>query len=213
LAPVSGRRSAAFAGRRRDNTQVDWRVRERANERTRLGGLPRAASAQVTPPRSNELSEQAAAMPPREVLLLGALINHPWLIESHFEEVADLALISTPLQHLKEALLEYLSLGFPLDHASVRTHLRGSGLNSVVAAIERTMANTSDRFARLEAEASEAEAGWRHARALHETQVVLPRELELAERAWRTEQSEEAWERIVELHDRLARGGLDAPDN
>jgi DNA primase len=213
LAPAAGRRRPSFAGKRRDNTQVDWRVRERASERVRLGGLPRAAQPPAGPPRSNDLSDRVALLPPREVLLVGALLNHPWLIESHCEAIAELKLTSVSLQPLKEALLGLLSDGIPLDHDSVRSHLSASGFASVVAAVDRAMTLTSDKFARPEAGASEAEAGWRHAFALHETQVVLPMELQLAERAWRTDQSEEAWERIVELHDRLGRGLAQGPDD
>ena len=213
LAPAAGRRGPAFAARRRDNTQVDWRVRERASERARLGGLPRAAAALVQGlvARSNELSEHAAAMPPREVLLVAALLNHPRLLESHCEDVAGLTLTSQPLQRLKEALLTLLADGAPLDHATVRSHLSACGLDVAVAAVDRAMAQTSDKFARPEAGASVAEAGWRHTLALHEMQVALPLELKLAERAWRMEQSEEAWERIVELQDRLARSLAEAP--
>jgi len=213
LAPAGGRRRPPFAEKRRDNTQLDWRVRERVNERARLGGMPRAAQPQANAPRSNGLSDRMAAMPPREVLLVGALVNHPALIESCCEEIAELRLTSAPLQRLKEALLALLSDGAPLDHASVRSHVSGSGLDSVVAALERAMAQTSDKFARPEAGASEAEAGWRHAFALHEVQVALPLELQLAERAWRLEQSEEAWERIVELQERLGRGLAQAPED
>src|SRR5262249_29741266 len=151
--------------------------------------------------------------PPREVLLVGALLNHPGLIESCCEEIAELKLTSAPLQRLKEALLTVLSDGVPLDHATVRSHLSASGLDSAVAALERVMAQTSDKFARPEAGASEAEAGWRHAFALHEVQVALPLELQLAERAWRLDQSEEAWERIMELQERLGRGLVQAPED
>jgi DNA primase len=145
------------------------------------------------------------------VLLVAALVNHPWLLESHCEDVAGLTLTSQPLQRLKEALLTLLADGTPLDHASVRSHLSGCGLDSVAAAVDRALAQTSDKFARPEAGAGEAESGWRHARALHEMQVALPMELKLAERAWRMEQSEEAWERIVELQDRLARSLAEVP--
>jgi DNA primase len=211
LAPAAGRRRPPFAGKRRDNTQLDWRVRERANERARLGAVPRAAQPQTGAPRSNGLSDRLAPMPPREVLLVTALLNHPWLIESHCEDIAELKLTSPPLQRLKDTLLGLLTDGVPLDHASVRSHLSASGLDSVVAALERGLAQTSDKFARPEAGASEAEAGWRHAFALHEVQVALPLELQLAERAWRLEQSQEAWDRIMELHDRLGRGLAQAP--
>jgi DNA primase len=213
LAPATGRRRPPFAAKRRDNTQLDWRVRERASERARLGGLPRAAQPQVGTSASNGLSDRVASMPPREVLLVGALLNHPFLIESHCEDIAELKLTSAPLQRVKDALLALLAEAAPLDHASVRTHLTASGLDSVVAALERAMAQTSDKFARREAGASEAEAGWRHAFALHEVQVALPLELQLAERAWRLEQSEDAWERIMELHERLGRGLAQAPED
>jgi DNA primase len=212
LAPATGRRRPAFAEKRRDNTQLDWRVRERANERARLGGVPRAAQPQTGAPRSNGLSDRMVPMPPREVLLVGALVNHPCLIESCCEQIAELKLTSKPLQQLKDTLLALLSDGTPLDHASVRTHLSACGLDGALAALERVMAQTSDKFARPEAGASEAEAGWRHAFALHEMQVALPLELQLAERVWRLEQSEEAWERIMELQDRLGRGLAQAPE-
>jgi DNA primase len=213
LAPVAGRRRPPFAEKRRDNTQLDWRVRERANERARLGGVPRAAQPQGSATRSNLLSDRVAPMPLREVLLIGALLNHPWLIEKHCEDIAELKLTSEPLQRVKDAFLALLADGLPLDHGTVRTHLSASGFDSVVAALERAMAQTSDKFVRLEAGASEAEAGWRHARALHEVQVVLPLELRLAERAWRMDQTEEAWERIVELQARLERGLVQAPED
>jgi DNA primase len=213
LAPPAGRRRPTFAEKRRDNTQLDWRVRERANERARLGGVPRAAQPKTGAVRSNGLSEQLAPMPPREVLLMAALVNHPRLIETCCEEIAELKLTSKALQQLKDALLALLSNGAPLDHATVRSHLTACGLDSVLAALERAMAQTSDKFARPEAGASEAEAGWRHAFALHEVQVALPLELQLAERAWRQEQSEEAWERIMELHDRLRRGLAQSPED
>jgi DNA primase len=206
VARAGGRRARHLAGKRRDNTQLDWRVRERASERARLGGMPRASAPQAGAPRSNDLSERVATFPPREALLVGALVNHPHLLELYCEDIAELKLTSMPLQRLKQALLDLLSAGVALDPASVRTHLSGVGLESVIGAVDRALAHTSDKFARPEAGASEAEAGWRHAFALHEMQVAVPLELQLAERAWRMEQSEEAWERIMELHDRLGRG-------
>jgi len=214
LAPTHGRRPFHIASKRRDNTQPDWRVRERANERARLGGQPRATLAQSSLARSNELSEQAASpVPPRETLLIGALINHPWLLESCCEDIAKLTLTSPSLRRLRDALLALLSEGIPLDPTSVRSHLSGIGLESVVAVLERAIARTSDMFVRPEADAGEAEAGWRHALALHETQVGLPLELQVAVQAWGTDPSEEAWGRIMELQHRLARGLLQGRDD
>ncbi|HET7156410.1 MAG TPA: hypothetical protein VFI87_13685, partial [Hyphomicrobiaceae bacterium] len=49
------------------------------------------------------------------------------------------------------------------------------------------------------------EAGWRHALALHDTQIGLPMALQAAERAWGADPSEATWARIVELQERMAR--------
>ncbi len=205
LAPSQGRRPSHIAGKRRDNTQPDWRVRERANERVRLGSAPRAALAATVAARSNELSERANPAPPREALLVRTLVNHPWLLEQRCEEVAEMTLTWPPLMRLRGALLELLSQGAPLDSVNVRSHLSKIGLEGVLTLAERANTHKSDKFAETGAEAGEVEAGWRHALALHERQVVLPLGLKAAEQAWALDPSEENLARIIELQDRLAR--------
>ena len=205
LTKTAGRRAPQFAGKRRHNTQLDWRVRERENERTRLGAPPRAALATTAQARTNELSERTISAPPREALLVLTLINHPWLLEQHCEEVAELTLTSAPLVRLRDALLELLSSGNPLDSASVRSHLTSIGMDSTIAVAERAITHKSDKFVVGDAEAGEVEAGWRHALALHDTQIGLPMALQAAEQAWGADPSEATWARIVELQDRMAR--------
>jgi DNA primase len=205
LTRSDGKRASQFAGKRRDNTQLDWRVRERANERTRLGAPPRAALAATALARTNELSERTITAPPREALLMLALVNHPWLLEQQCEEVAELTLTSAPLERLRQALLALLSTGNPLDSASVRSHLSDIGLASAIAVAERAITHKSDKFVVGDAEAGEVEAGWRHALALHDTQIGLPMALQAAERAWGADPSEATWARIVELQERMAR--------
>ena len=205
LTRSDGKRASQFAGKRRDNTQLDWRVRERANERTRLGAPPRAALAATALARTNELSERTITAPPREALLMLTLVNHPWLLEQQCEEVAELTLTSAPLVRLRDALLALLSTGNPLDSASVRSHLSDIGLDSAIAVAERAITHKSDKFVVGDAEAGEVEAGWRHALALHDTQIGLPMALQAAERAWGADPSEATWARIVELQDRMAR--------
>jgi DNA primase len=205
LTRVSGRREPHIAGRRRDNTQLDWRVRERLSERARLGGQPRAAMPAAPPSRSNELSERTVAAPPREALLMLTLVNHPWLLEQHCEAIAELTLTSQPLGRLRDALLELLAGETPLDSAYVRSHLTILGLDAVVAIAERSITHKSDRFVRADAEAGEVEAGWRHAFDLHESQVGLPLALQAAGLAWNAEPTEANWARIVELQERIAR--------
>jgi hypothetical protein len=106
---------------------------------------------------------------------------------------------------LRNALLELLSAGNPLDSVSVRSHLSTIGLESAIAVAERAITHKSDKFVAGDAEAGEVEAGWRHVLALHETQIGLPMALQAAERAWGADPNEAAWARILELQDRMAR--------
>jgi len=204
IASTQGRRSPAVAGRRRNNTALDWRVAARASERSRLGALPRAAALGPTPMRSNELAQRTLPLPAREALLMRTLLNHPWLLERRCEEVAELTLTAPPLVQLRDALLQLLAQNIALERGEVRTQLTKLGLDKVIAVAERAITHKSDRFAEPEAEPSDVEAGWQHTAALHEAQVGMKRALAAAERDWHAAPTEEAWSRIAEIQQRLA---------
>jgi DNA primase len=201
----NGRRDARFAGKRRDNTALDWRVGARATERARLG-MARAAPLVTAPMRSNELAGRSLPLPAREALLIQTLLNHPWLLEAHCEEVAELTLTAPPLARLRDTLLELLAQNIALDRGELRTQLTSLGLDKVVAMAERAITHKSDKFAEPEADAADVEVGWRHAVALHEAQVGLKRALVAAEREWEAAPTEGAWDRIAEIQQRLAHG-------
>jgi DNA primase len=205
IAGATGRRDARFAGKRRDNTALDWRVRARATERTQLG-LPRAAAPVPAPMRSNELAGRSLPLPAREALLILTLVNHPWLLEAHCEEVAELTLTAPPLARLRDALLALLARNIALDRAELRSQLTGLGLDKLVAMAERAITHRSDKFAEPEADAADVETGWRHAVSLHEAQTGLKRALAAAEREWEAAPTEAAWDRIAEIQQRLTHG-------
>ena len=51
-------------------------------------------------------------MPPREALILLAVIEHPWLLETHPEEFAEIELIHPDADRLRRAILEAASARF-----------------------------------------------------------------------------------------------------
>jgi DNA primase len=206
LAGADGRRGLRFVGKRRNNAQLDWRIAERARIENRPRRLPRGTNPATLAVRSNELAGQLLPLPPREALLLCTLLNHPWLLESHCEAVAEITLTSKPLARLREALLQILASHTDLERAELRSHLTSLGLDRVVAMAERAITHKSDKFAEPEADAHDVEAGWRHAVALHEAQVGLKRALEAAEQAYRAEPSEDSLARILEIQQELGRG-------
>ena len=93
--PSSGRgqrRTMLHCAKRRDNTQPDWRVRERASERAG-SAAPRAALAAAPRPQQRTVGADGCR-PAARGLLIVTLVNHPWLLEQHCEEVAELTLTS-----------------------------------------------------------------------------------------------------------------------
>jgi DNA primase len=204
---AGGRQVSPHAGTRRDNTQVDWRVAARAHgqPRARGGNMPRGANPATLSVRSNELAERSQLLPPREVLLIRTLLNHPWLLEARCEEIAELTLTSSPLARLRDGLLDLLARNASLEREELRAQLSSLGLDKILAMVERASTHKSDRFAEPEAASAEVEAGWGDAVAIHETQVGLRQELQAAEQAWATDPSEETWQRIAEIQGRLSR--------
>ncbi len=181
-------------GGRQNNVQMDWRVRERA--RLAQKGRPTATAAPVP---SSGLAARLAALPVREALILKALVNHPWLIEEHAEQIATLEFTTPALVELKAAILAALAEEIPLDSVGLHNHLSGTGLSHVVALVERAITHKGDRFAEPEADKEAVETGWCHAVALHERQVGLRRDLVVAEQRWLEEQSEDAFQRLCEI--------------
>ena len=80
------------------------------------------------------------------------LINHPWLLEAHCEEVAELTLTAQPLARLHDAKLGLLGENNSLERDELRSQLTALGLEKVVAMTERAITHRSDKFAEPEAE-------------------------------------------------------------
>jgi DNA primase len=199
IARGEGPRRRADAGTRRNNVTPDWRIRERA----RLGkGLN--APVRRTMAAGAELTQKAELVPPREALLIKTILNHPWLIEEHAEEIAAMTLVSEPAARLRDGVLVAQAQENALDSALLRTQLNASGLGKVIDLVERSVTHRSDRFAEPDAPRAEVEVGWRHALALHERQVGLQKSLEAAVLAYHRDGSEDALARICEIQGLLA---------
>ncbi|HWK37760.1 MAG TPA: DNA primase [Hyphomicrobium sp.] len=200
IARGQGPRTNPVHGQRRNNVAPDWRLRERA----RLGQMSQA-SPQRRPAASPELAAQAEHAPAREALILKTMLNHPWVIEMHAEEIANIAFASTPMARLRDAILSIQAFENNLDRPRLRSQLSVAGLDKVVNLVERSVTHRSDRFAEPDASETEVDVGWRHALALHERQVGLQKSLEVAVRAYHRDGSEDALARICEIQGLLAR--------
>ena len=210
-APNSGP-GRRFGGAASFTQAPDWRTRERA----RID--PRTVHQKFRKPEperaSAELSALSQTIRPREALILKALLNHPFLIDDHAEDLAKVEFASPALSSLRDLVLQLHAVTNSLDTATLRSQLSKSGLIKVVDLVARTITHTSDRFAELEASAAVAESGFQHVLALHQRQDGLERILASAQEAWHRDCTQEAEERILEIKRQIAHlGAVEHFDN
>jgi DNA primase len=182
-------------------------VRERfAGKRAGRGGFAEAEPANLAPlsPRlasSSLVRGSRAALPAREALILLALVNHPWLLDTHSEEVAELEFLNPDADLLRRAILDAAHV-----HAGGETpdDLRGviaeREHGALLARIERALTHAADWPARPGAAPDDVRQWWAHVVTLHRRTRSLNRELKDAERALGDDPSEQnfAWLRDVQ---------------
>lgn len=216
-----GRRQgfASGQGQRFANGWVAHFSEGRERGRSMARGYPsgRTAGSPAFPPQqrtaslanSNLARSGGGNYPRREALILLTLINHPWLIEDHAEEIAQLELEAAALHRLRNAIIALHTEQNPLDNKQFRSHLVQCGLGDLVSKVEHAITHKSDRNSQPHAPKSDVSTGWRHMLALHRKSSELKRELEAAERAYTQEQTEENYLRLRDLFKQLssAEGG------
>ena len=140
------------------------------------------------------------ALQPREALILLAIVNHPWLLEGHAEELADIEFLHPDADRLRRELLA-AAAGHGASEADVlRQTLQERNLSSMLARVESALTHPADWPAREGAAPDDVRQWWTHVVTLHRKSRTLNRELKEAEHALGEEPSEEnlAWLRDVQ---------------
>jgi DNA primase len=145
-----------------------------------------------------------SAVPAREALLLMAVVNHPWLLENHAEELSDLEFLSGDADRLRRAVLE-IGIGHTeaeeaADAGKLRAALIARRLGAELGRVEASITHSSDWPARPGTAAEDVAQWWAHIVTLHRKTRTLNRELKDAEHALGEEPSDAnlAWLRDVQ---------------
>jgi DNA primase len=141
-----------------------------------------------------------SALPPREALILMAAVNHPWLLEQHAEQFAELEFLNPHADQLRRAILEATTDTGPADPETLRLAIAARGLAGMLARVEAAITHPSDWPARTGASPEDVVQWWDHVVTLHRKQRTLNRELKDAERALGEEPTDAnlAWLRDVQ---------------
>jgi len=170
-----------------------------------LGRGPyQAASPQLA--NSSIMRGQRSAISRREALILQCLINHPWLLHDHLEEVAALELAHPEAHKLRAAIIA----AFANDHhhspdeeeqaEKMRADLEAGGFSQVLQRVDLAVTTQAVWGARIGAAREDVLSTWRQLVALHQKTHALLREKKDAETALAEDGSETnlAWLRDIQ---------------
>jgi DNA primase len=139
-----------------------------------------------------------SALPPREALILLAAFNHPWLLETEAEQLADMEFLNSDADMLRRVVLDITASRQPDHHpdsATLRQAVIARDCGAVLQRIERALTHLADWPAREGAAPEDVRQFWAHVLTLHRRNRTLNKELKEAERALGEELSEQnfAW--------------------
>ena len=196
-----GESPRAFAPRSGFSPGPAGRFAARGGRGPGAGGIPAIASGpyQAASPQlatSPIMRGQRSAMSRREALILQSLINHPWLLHDHLEEVAMLELAHPEATKLRAGIIT----AFANDHhhspdveeqaEKMRADLEARGLNEVLQRVERAITTSAVWGTKPGAAREDVLATWQQLVVLHQKTHALLREKKDAELALGEEPTE-----------------------
>jgi len=148
-------------------------------------------------------------IPPREAVILSALINHPALVEEQLERLAGVEFNSVIAKNILRILIDIVASNpaSKTDGARfgnyVKAGLADAGFGDQLLAMERFLTRQGIWQSGAQTEQVDAETGLNHALALHYKSVELNKELKAAELALGHEPSEESFERLRDIQNQI----------
>jgi DNA primase len=179
-------------------------------------GLARGPYQAASPQLANSplMRGQRSALSRREALILKTLINHPWLLHDHLEEIAALELAHPEAHKLRAGIIA----AFANDHhhspdeeeqaEKMRADLERGGFSEILQRVERAITTQAVWGAQIGAARDDVLSTFRQLLALHQKTHALLREKKDAEQALGAEPSEAnlAWLRDIKARMAEAEG-------
>ncbi len=194
--------------------QQNWRGNNQ--RRAPFGAPPPRPGArtpyQVTSPQlaqSPLMRGQRSALSHREALILQSLLNHPWLLHEHLEEVAVLEFANPEATRLRQAVVDFFALDAPElgpvegQGERLRGELTTRGFGEILQRVERSITTLAVWGAQPDAAAEDVVTTWHQLVSLHRQWNSLTRELKDAETALGQDASEANYAWLRDIKSRL----------
>lgn len=108
-----------------------------------------------------------------EGLLILAVVNHPEILESCFDDFAAIQLSSGHLDRLRRAIIEIATSESNLDYEVMKHQLTIRGLMDLIGKLKKHTSESLDWFVEKDAALEDARRGWQHLLARHKQEALV----------------------------------------
>jgi DNA primase len=170
------------------------------------GGRPRQPYLVASPQLATSAIHRGhrTAIPLREALILQAVLNHPWLLHDHLEELAALEFRHGEAGRLKSLLIDIYAHDEGVDGLRMRAEVVSRGLGELLDRAEKAITSPSVWGLAPEAGPQDVLLTWKQLVALHHQWNSLLKELKEAELALGQEASDANYSWLRDVKARLA---------
>jgi DNA primase len=144
------------------------------------------------------------SIPRREALILQAVLNHPWLLHDHLEELAQLEFRHADAQRLKGALIDVYAHDEGIDPERMQAELAARGFADLLDRVDKAITTTSVWGLQPESAPEDVLLTWKQLVALHRQWHSLIKELKDAELALGQESNEANYSWLQDVKTRLS---------
>jgi DNA primase len=207
--------------RQRRTGNSEWRVASRGGKANRMSSAAARYSPFAVRPQRHSPGEpyvvasaqlasspvhrgHRAAIPLREALILEAVINHPWLLHEHLEELAEVEFRHAEAARVKSELIDIFAHGAAPDGDAMAAELARRGLAEVARRIHKAITTPSVWGAQLDAAPDDVLTTWKQLVALHRQWHSLIKELKDAEQALGQDASQANYSWLQDVKARLS---------
>jgi DNA primase len=145
-----------------------------------------------------------AAIPRREALILQTVVNHPWLLHDHLEELSEIEFRHPDAAKVKSELIDIFAHGGAPDAQTMGAELVQRGLAEIAARVQRVITTSSVWGAKPEAAPDDVVMTWNQLVALHRQWHSLVKELRDAEQALGQDSTEASYSWLQDVKARLS---------
>ena len=145
-----------------------------------------------------------AAIPRREALILQVVLNHPWLLHDHLEDLAGVEFRHAEAERVKVALIDIFAHDSAPDREAMAAELERRDLTGLLGRFEKVITTPSVWGARPDAGPQDVLMTWKQLITLHRQWHSLTKELKDAEQALGRESTEANYSWLQDVKARLS---------